>query len=804
MTFSPAVEFRAALRRVLRTPAFSLGVIALLSVSIGGVTAVATAGYSLFAQPLPYQQPDRLVTLNVFAKRFDIHMGISAALVNDLNVSGEFGRIGIVDAAFDLELESGERMRAGRIDQHALGVLGLAPAAGRLFTDDDVRPGAEAVALVSERQAGLRFGAVDSAVGALLETATGRMRIVGVLPDTFAMPESDVGIWLPMELGPAQLGSEGMGRFGNLIAIARLGAEETPETMKQRLTARLLKDERLTQITEMMEADYRVRPLREIWSDGEGQVLMVLGLAVGLVLIASVFNVAGLWMTRWFSRSHEMAIRSALGSGQRLVLLGAGIEYLLLALPAAMLAFPVAAIGIEFLYNLEVLDDNGPLHAAPGMMTALIAFGVVILAALPVLLSLVWQMRGIVASAAGFLGGGGIAKRAHGARLRQWLMIGQIGIAFSLLLVLGLLFSSWNNLLEEDVGFDRDGLVLLQVNPVEQEMLEKPLPGSDPQVAVLAKQLGGLPGVEALSWSDVVPFGRMEMVSSVSLDGSGGEQVPMRPRAVGPDFFRIAGIDLLHGRRFGPADATDQVQNVIVDQLFVDRYLGGDGLGKTVGLASGSESLTPVNIVGVVGSVRHTSPDEEIKTPTLYRYQASPAARMQLLLRASVPPETLIQTVRGRAIDALGEARVGFVASLESLVRRTVRDREPQLLLMSVFAGLALVLVFYGLYALQSYQVAARTAEFGLRKAMGASGRHMLGQVLGRALLMLIPGLALGVAGGWIGARLVAERLYAVSLADPLLWTSVALAIGVVITVAAFVPAMRAVRVAPTEALRHE
>ena len=803
MTFSPTVEFLAALRRLVRTPAFSLSVIALLAVSIGGAAAVATAGYSLFAQPLPYQQPDRLVTLGIFSKRFGADLGLSAALVNELNASEDFGRVGIIDDAFDLELESGERVRAAAIDQHAIQVLGLTPASGRLFTGDNVRPGAESVALVSEQLALDRFGSGDAAIGELLHTETAHRRIVGVVPQAFAMPESDVEIWLPMELGPEALGPEAMARFGNLIVVARVGEGETPEAMAQRLSSRFDDDSRVAAPIEMMQADFRVRPLRELWSDGESQVLMVLGLAVGLVLIASVFNVAGLWMARWFSRSHEMAIRSALGGGQRLILVGAGIEYLLLALPAAIVAFPVAVIGIEFLYNLDVLDDNGPLSAAPGMMTVLIALGMVTLAAVPVLLSLAWQMHGIAASAAGFLTGGGIARRAFGARLRQWLMIGQIGIAFSLLLVLGLLFSSWNNLLDEELGFDPDRLVALHINPVDAGQPEV-VAESDVQVAALTERLAGLPGVEAVSWASVVPFGRMETVSSVSLDGSGGEQVPTRPRAVGPDYFRAAGIDLLNGRRFGPEDATAEVQNVIVDELFVDQYMGGDALGKSFGLASGPETFTPVKIVGVVESVRHMSPDEEIKTPTVYRYQAVPPARIQILLRTGIEPDALIQTVRTEAVDALGEDRVGFVVTLESLVRRTVRDREPQLLLMSVFSGLALVLVFYGLYALQSYQVAVRTAEFGLRKAMGASGRHMLGQVLGRALLLLVPGLALGVAGGWLGARLVADRLYAVSLTDPLLWISVALAVGIAITVAAFVPALRAVRIDPLEALRHE
>ena len=686
MTFSPAFEFIAALRRLVRTPAFSLGVIALLAVSIGGAAAVAMAGYSLYAQPLPYHQPERLVTLGIFSKRLGANLGLSSAQVNELNTTEDFGRIGIIDAAFDLELESGERVRAASIDQHAVQVLGLEPVSGRLFTDDDVRPGAEPIALVSERLARERFGSSGAAIGHLLPTESDQLRVVGVVPQAFVMPESDVGLWVPMDLGPEELGPEAMARFGNLTVVARAGDNETPETMAQRLGSRFDDDPRVAAPMEMMQADYRVRPLRELWSEGESQVLMVLGLAVGLVLIAAVFNVAGLWMARWLGRSHEMAIRSALGSGQRLVLIGAGIEYLLLALPAAMLAFPVAAIGIEFLYNLEVLNDNGPLSPVPGIMTALLALGIVLVAAVPVLLSLTWQMRGISTSAVGFLTGGGIAKRAFGARLRQWLMVAQIGIAFSLVLVLGLLFSSWNNLLEEDLGFDPDRLVALHVNPVDAgpEVVTE----SDARVAALTERLARLPGVEAVSWSDVVPFGRMEMVSSVSLDGSGGEQVPTRPRSAGPDFFRVAGIELLRGRRFGPADATDEVQNVIVDELFVDQYIDGDALGRTFGLASGPETFSPVRIVGVVESVRHMSPDEEIKTPTVYRYQDRLRHRSSFLLRTAIAPDALIETVRSEAIDALGEDRVGFVVTLESLVRRTVRDREPQLLLMSCLPAL--------------------------------------------------------------------------------------------------------------------
>ncbi len=800
MTFSPAVEFFAALRRLLRTPAFSLGVIALLAVSIGGAAAVATAGYSLFLRPLPYQQPEQLVSLSVFSKSFGVRMGLSPALVNDLVSSSEFGRIAIVDQAFDLELESGALLRAASMDHHLVHVLGLPLRAGRLFGIDDVQPGAEPIALISEVLALEKYGSLDAAIDQRIDTKSNRLRIVGVLPSVFAMPESAVDVWLPIELGPEELHANAFSRFGNLLAIARLADGETLESISARLQSRLGQDTRLAGFNERLQADYQVRPLHEIWTDGEAEALIILGLAIGLVLVIAILNLAGLWVSRWLGLSQELAIRLAIGGRSRQLLASAGIEFLLLALPAALLAFPVAAVGIAFLFQLEILDDNGPLTVAPGTPTGLIAALIVMLAALAILSSLIWQIRQVAVSTRAYFGGGGVAVRTHGARLRQLLMVFQIAFAFSLLLVLGLLFSSWKNLLGENLGFDHSHLVALHI------IQDRPKPGESPgplqidsRAAQLIEVLAELPGVSGVSWSNAVPFGQRQMLSTISLDGGSGAQVPVQMLAVGPEYFSIAGIELLQGRRFGLEDKTEKVQHVIVDEQFSIQYLGGDALGKSLGMGS-----SKVTIVGIVDSVRHNSPGEISRTPALYTYSHEPIAQVQLLLRAAIAPDALIETVRERAIDVLGAERVSWIASLESLVRRSVDDREPQLLLLSVFASFAFVLVLYGLYALQSYQVAARTAEFGLRKAMGASGRHMLALVLGHSLRLLVPGLVLGAAGGWLGARLVAERLYAVSLVDPLLWSGVALAVSAVIAIATFVPALRAVRVAPMEALRHE
>jgi len=815
MRLSISLEVSRAWRRLVRVPGFSLSVVALIALSLGGLAAVATAGWSLFAKPLPYPQAEKLVTLSAFSKRFGVHMGLSEALVEELNREDDIAAAGIIGQKFDLPLRDGSRLRVAYIDHRLVDVFGLAPVAGRAFNADDVLPGAEPVALISAHTWRERFDASADLNGRVIELEDSTVRVVGVMPDAFAIPESGTRIWLPMELGPDKIGPRAVAQLGSLTVIARAGSDFTPAQLEQRLRGRLGADERLQPMRRMLEAEYHVRPLRELWASDQRQGLTILGAATLVVLLAAWLNLAGLWLARWTGRDHELAIQAALGAPRGQVFTSVCLEYLLLAVPGGLLALLVAMMGLEGLYALGVLQENSPLRATVSAPTWLV--GVIVLAAgvLPVLATLAWQTRGIAAGAGGFLGGRGLSARGRGNRLRQVMMAGQIGIAFSLLVALGLLFTSWINLLEQDLGFEKQRLVAASIVPPESGPQ-----AADARVAAVVERLQAVPGVDAVSWTNVVPFGRMETLSSITLEDRPDEPVPARPRSAGEGFFRVAGIELLAGRDFGPEDAGEGAGTVIVDKAFEDKYMGGAALGRRFGLASGPDSYDKATIVGVVGSVRHMSPDERNSNPTLYTYSPEPGSQAQLLVRASIAPDALVNDVRAVIERELGPDRVDFVSSLESLVRRTVRDREPQLILMSAFAGLALLLVFYGLYALQSYQVAAGTAEIGLRKAMGATDRAVVGRILGRSAWMLPPGLALGVVGGWLGTRLVAERLYLGTLSDPtsrlgvvtpsvitivvtIVMTIVVL-IAVTILLASLVPALRASRVEPLEALRHE
>lgn len=794
MNVDLSLECLRAWRRLVRAPGFSLSVILLIAVSIGGVAAVATAGWSLFARPLPYAQAEQLVTISGWYKRFDTHMGLSAALVDALNREREFGTIGIVERPIDLKLADGTDLRAGRMDHRVLGILRVSPLVGRVLNEQDTKLGADPVALISERLWHARFGGDPEVIGRIVELEDGRVRIVGVLPDSVAMPEAKTDIWLPMDLGPDVLSPDGYTWLLSHTVIARAGEGVAADSYSQRMLARLANDERINSRERMVDIEFTVRPLRELWSSGQGEGLRILATATGVVLLAAWLNLAGLWLARWTGRTHELAIQIALGAGNGLARVSVVLEYALLGLPGLVLAMAVSNAGLDLLYALEVLDENGPLRAGLALQTMVVGTLLLAFGLLPVLATTAWHMRRLSGRAAGNLGGKGTGVRGAGARARTLMMVGQIGIAFSLLLSLGLLLTSWFKLLDEELGFDTGRLVVAMVASGERSRSEP-----DPAVATAADRLSGLPGVVSVSWSNVVPFGGLEFISGIVIDDRPDDQIPARPRSVGPGFFRTAGIDVLSGRSFGSEDAGETINNAIVDRAFERKYLAGSAVGRRV-----SNAGVEYSIVGVVESVRHQAPDEERNNPTLYTFSESPESQTQLLVRSTIDPEAMVMAVSETLEQALGTDRLSFVDSLESRVRNSVSDREPQLILLGTFAGLALILVFYGLYALQSYQVASGTAEIGLRRAMGASRVRILSSQLVQAASLLPPGLLLGWLGGWLGMKLIADNIYNTGLADPLLWLGTGTAIGLTVVLASLIPAFRASRIQPLEALRHE
>jgi len=382
MNFSLSMELQRAWRRLVRAPAFSISVIVLMALGIGGMTAVATAGWSLFLRPLPYQQAEQLVNITVWQKRAGYHMGLSAALVEELNREQSFGTIGIVERPFQLRLAGGTGVRAGRIDHRLLPVLRISPLAGRVLNENDVIPGADPVALISRRFWLEHFGGEASAIGRMLELEYGQVRIAGVLPDRFALPEATTDIWLPMDLGPELLSPTNYSTLWSHTVVARMPEAQERGQYRARVLARLGETELLSSRAYPDRIEMQVRPLRTVWSGGQGNGLLILGVATAVVLIATWLNLAGLWLARWTGRTHELAIQFALGARSGAATTGIVLEYLALGIPGLLLAVGVAGLGIEMLYSLGVLNESGPLRVGSSLPSlviggALLATGLV-------------------------------------------------------------------------------------------------------------------------------------------------------------------------------------------------------------------------------------------------------------------------------------------------------------------------------------------------------------------------------------------------------------------------------------------
>ncbi|MBU1189734.1 MAG: ABC transporter permease [Gammaproteobacteria bacterium] len=792
------IELNQAWRGILRTPGFAFSVILLMAISAGGMAAITSAGWALFVQPLPFVDADRLVTLSAYSRRFGVDMGYSELLAEELNTSGDYGRIGLAGAPKRVDLLAGGTLTAAAVDHRVMQILGLHAQLGRLFTQDDVQPGATAVALVSHGLWKSRFNSSTKVIGKLLDLDTGAVRIIGVLPESTEFPQRNVQLWLPMQLGPDKLAPEMIGNLGSLLWVARPPLHENMEVYQQRLQAKIEGDERMLMVSEMLKATFRMRPLREYWSGGLNQTISTLTIATIVVMIAAWFNLAGLWLARWCGRDQAMSIQLALGSGRGRLLLIFLFEYLLLLLPAIFLSMLVAHGAINLLYKLEVLRDSGPLQVNVSVPALLAIFLTAVIGVIMIGSMLSSRLQRLRHGPARELTVKGVTAIGGNIKVQKILLVGQISMVCTLLITLFLLLFSWRNLLQEELGFDKNDLLVAQIKTTTPREY-----GPDPVLTAVLERLSAMPGIAAVSWSDVLPFSQIEVMSSVRLERS-KEQLPVRPRNVGPDFFSAAGISLLSGRAFIPEDVGHGLTNVIVDQSFADMYIDGEALGKKIALSSGADSFVEHNVVGVVEAVRHMRPDESLHNPTVYMPAKTPLENSQLLLRTAMQPERLVQSVRKLLEHELGKDRIGFVASMKSMVRMTQRDRVPQIVLVALFAGLSVLLLVYGLYALVSFQVNQRAMEIGLRKALGANRNRILLDEILRSARLLPTGIFLGGIGGYCSQRLIQNQLYHATLIDPTLWVLIIGAIICTVFVASVLPAVRAAALSPADKLFSE
>ncbi|MGH8223807.1 MAG: ABC transporter permease [Woeseiaceae bacterium] len=794
------IEARRALRGLAASPGFSVGIVLVLGVAIAGLTTIATAAYDLFLRPLPFAQSERLAHVTVHSRTMGFDIGVSPPMFAEILEESAVADVAAYQPSSTVRSLSGDEWRTAAVSHNLADVLGVVPIIGRSFTQADGESGAPPVALISETAWRNRFGGDASVIGREIRLQEGPVRIVGVMPAAFSIPSTATELWQPQRFTPAELAPDAINNFagGTLVALLEPGVPAS--RVAEVLNTRYDRDERLNarRIKEVMGHEFRVRGFREAWTAEQREPLAIIGLASLLVFASALFNIAGLWLTRLLARSHEHAVETALGAGGLRRLARTLFEFVLLGGAGAGLALALTPLALGWLEDLGALSPDQPLPVDPGPATIAIALVVLAAGGIPVLLAAAAQQRRQRRVLVADLSSGGYGRARSGARSRRVFIVAQVAMAMSLTCAMGLLLRSWHGLLTEDLGFEPQKLLVARINgPAEAGY--RP----DPGVAAALEELSGLPGVTAVTHANVAPFARSESMSLIPIPGHEDQNISVRTSWVGERYFRATGIPLLRGRAFEAADAG--TQSILVDDRFASLYFpDGDAVGQRIRWPAGPDDVVEMTIVGVAGTAKHRAPDEQPEHGTVYRFGAEPMPTTIAVIAASVPPTTLVNDVQASLERALGPERTGSVVTMESLVRLTVRDREPQLVLLATFGAETLALAGIGLFSLLAWSVRARTAEFGVRQAVGASASDIRRHVLREGLRLLAGGLAIGAVGAFVAGRLIAGRLYEVSPVDPVTWFATALLLALVVLAAGAWPAERAARIQPNEALRYE
>ena len=826
-----------ALRSLGKHPQFTLAVVLVLAIGIGGNTAIFTLVDTLLLRPLPVPQPERLVIVGDPAAVTSMWHGspmtdyVSYPVYTDIRdgnrvLSGLFaegsagGDVVIRDGKSEDALAEHPRMYF--VTANFFDVLQVPAFAGRTFTrDEDRTPGGAPVAVISYGYWRRRFAGDRSAIGTVMSVSNVPITIVGVAPPGFDgdVVGSPTDVWLPMMMQPAlgmRQSSLNNREVSWLHMMGRLAAGvslEQARSVLATLEAESIRGQLSGIALAHFEADLAANPIR-VESGKRGfssyrktyaAALTVLTVAVALVALLICANVANLMLARAAARNRELTVRMALGAGRaRLVQLLVS-ECLVLALAGGALGLLVAFWGSRLLLSLATSGDAPiVLDVAPDSRVLLFTAATTFVTAL--LFGFVPALRATRVDVATALRAQGRNLAGTGARfgrvaVGRLLVVGQVALSTLLLIGAGVLVRSMTQILTVDLGLDRDHLVSVQVSPRRS--------GYDgPRAALLLNDLEErvrrVPGVRAVASSGHGAFTGGESESSVAVPGfvaRADSDLSVKRSEIGPGFFGAIGAHLLRGRELGASDNASSPRVAIINATMAKYYFRSiEAIGRTI-----MRDDSAYTIIGVVRDVEeqdvHAKPVRRMYTSIA---QEREALRVFVLeVRVAGEPARFVAPLRESLLAADRSLRFD-IAPLGDLVRDSVAQDLLVTRVTAFFGVLGLLLAAVGLYGVTAYATSRRTGEFGLRAALGAEPNDIARMVLGESTRLVMVGLALGVPAGLVATRLARAQIFGVSPVD---LPSLSAAIGLLVVtalLASYLPARRAARVGPLEALRSE
>ncbi|HEX8140432.1 MAG TPA: ABC transporter permease [Pyrinomonadaceae bacterium] len=793
-------DLRYGARLLLKHPTFTIVAVLTLALGIGANSSIFTVVNAVLLRPLPFTEPERLVSLWETTAKFD-RGSVSVPNLKDWREQNDvFTGIGAFQYG-NFSLQEGdhpERVSGVTASANFFDLLGVRPQLGRTFLEGEDRPGQSRVVVLSDRLWRRNFGADPKVVGQTVALGGESFTVIGVMSPAFQYPSRLTDLWVPLVFTEEEQKSRGTHSY---LVIARLkpGVEFSQAQEQMSLIARRLEEQ---YPEDQAKRGIRLFALQEDMVQFIRPALMVLLGAVGFVLLISCTNVANLLLARAAARQREIAVRMALGAGRWRLMRQFLTESLLLAVLGGALGLLLARWGVD---GLLALAGNSLPRAGEVTLDWRVAGFTLLLSLLTGvgfgMAPALQVSKTDVQEALKEGGNAGSSQRRN--RLRSLLVIAEVASALVLLVGAGLLIKSFMRLQEVETGMRPENVLTLAISLPEAKY-PKPQMATSFYTRVLDR-VKALPGVEAAAVINILPLLRTGYNGDVEIEGQsyGAGQLPFAEyRVVSQDYFRTLGIPLLRGRFFDERDREGARGVVIVNQTFVNKYLTGqDALGKRI--KPGREW---VEIVGVVGDVKQSGLTRPVMQELFMPYEqaASYTQSMTLVVRGAQDPEGLIPEIRREVLAVDPNLPVYNVQTMETVITKSVSERRMNMLLLTIFAGVAMLLSMVGIYSVMSYTVTQSTREIGIRMALGAQPRDVLRLVVGQGLVLALVGVLLGILGAFGLTRLMASLLYGVKATDPWTFAGVSALLLMVALLACYVPARRATKVDPMVALRYE
>ena len=816
-------DIRFALRSFVKNPAFALAAIFSLAIGIGANTSIFSVANALLFHPLPYADSDRLVILWNRSPGLNITEDwFSTAQYNDIKTGHHgFEQLAIaIGGNYNLTGQGDpERVGAVRVSSNLLRMLGARPALGRLLTPDEDSPGRPATAVLTDGFWSRRFGRDPRMIGKSITINGQSYEIVGILPQRFSLPHEVIPlldgteqaeIFLPLPLAPsaAQVRTREdyniVGKLKPNVSLSQAQAE------MDTITARLRHD-----FPENYPPNggltFSIVPLLEQVVGNMRRSLLVLLGSVGLVLLIACANVANLLLSRAVARQQEIAVRTALGASRWRIVRQLLTESLLLSLCGGALGLFICILNVKWIHILGTksiprLQDVGIDGRVFLFALLLSLFSGILFGLSPALRISRLDLNSTLKDT----GRGAIGSRSvwgRGISVRGLLVVSELALSVVLLIGAGLLIRSFARLQDVLPGFNprgvltfdltltgrkySDGTAILNAYRQVWERLER-LPG--------AKAAGGvtsLPLSESFAWTPITVEGRAPLPGEKFLNAD--------ERLVSGHYFEAMGIPLRSGRFFTEQDDLTMPIVVIVDEHMADElWPGQNPIGKRIHIVE-MESKDPwQTVVGVVGRVKQDSLDSEPRIAFYVPHTQFPTRAMTVALRSSVNPAAMVGAVKNELRNLDPDLPMYSVRTMEQRVDESLARRRFLMLLLGGFAGSALLLATIGIYGVMAYLVNQGTREIGIRIALGASQRNVLGLVVRRGMALALSGVMIGLAAAFLLTRLIRSLLFGVQATDPITFAAISLLLFFIALLASYIPARRAARIDPMVSLRSE